>query len=93
MLRQKALIRGTQRLFSVKYLFEEVDNRSLEVFIACLDDRSTDMMYDFQSDIYAMNSLRFLKFNFSHLPPQVKLYFVEKETLDLRIRECDGERN
>ena len=61
-------------------MFEEVDNRSLEVFIACPDDRSTDMMYDFQSDIYAMNSLQFLKFNFSHFPPQVKLYFVENET-------------
>ena len=46
---QQALIRGTQRLFSVKYLFEEVDNRSLEVFIACLDDRSTDMILRFEN--------------------------------------------
>ena len=46
---QQALIGGTQRLFSVKYLFEEVDNRSLEVFIACLDDRSTDMILGFEN--------------------------------------------
>ena len=45
-------------------------------------------------EAYLIIPYDFLKFNFSHFTPQVRLFFVEKKgTLSFRIQKCDGERD
>ena len=50
-------------------------------------------MYNFRKVIYQI-PYDFLKFNFSHFTPQIRLFFVEKGNLQFSdSKSCDGEMN
>ena len=72
--------RGTQRLFSVKYMFGEANKYCLEIFVTW--ERLKISRWPYHScaifEAYLINSLRFSDVYFSHFTSQVRLFFVEK---------------
>ena len=90
--------RGTQRLFSVKYLREK---QKLPRIFYSLRKAKTFWMTStvhsctiFDAHLIIKIAYDFLKFNLSYLTPQVKLFFVEpKEAWNFRNQKCDRERN